>query len=67
MQRSLITHADVDPNDIKKLVDAKMDAVILTPEQAQAMSAVMQPAVRDVFLKSTGSEGQKLIDLIDAL
>lgn len=67
VERSLITHEGVDPNDIKRLVDAKMDAVILTPTQIDAMSAIMQPAVRDQFLKSTGDEGRKLIDLIDAL
>src|SRR5690606_9274480 len=67
VQSSLITHEGVNPDDIKKLTDAGMDAVVLTPEQAKALEEAMQPAVREEFLKSTGDEGQKLIDMIKAL
>ncbi|NYT37178.1 C4-dicarboxylate ABC transporter [Allopusillimonas soli] len=67
VQSSLITHEGVNPDDMKKLTDAGMDAVVLTSEQAQAFEAVMQPAVREAFLKSSGDDGQKLIDLIKAM
>ncbi len=67
VQASLITHDGVNPADMKKLTDAGMDAVVLTPDQIQALKAVMQPAVRDAFLKSTGDEGRELIKLIDGL
>ncbi|AEC20727.1 C4-dicarboxylate-binding periplasmic protein, putative [Pusillimonas sp. T7-7] len=67
VQSSLITHEGVNPDDIKKLNDAGMETVVLTPEQASALEEAMQPAVRAEFLKSTGDDGQKLIDLIKAL
>ncbi|NYT59045.1 TRAP transporter substrate-binding protein DctP [Alcaligenaceae bacterium] len=67
VQSSLITHEGVDPAEIKKLNEAGMKAAVLTPEQTAAMEAAMQPAVRDEFLKSTGDDGQKLIDMIKAL
>lgn len=67
VQSSLITHEGVDPAEIKKLNEAGMEAVVLTPEQAKAFEEAMQPAVREEFLKSTGDEGRKLIELIKAL
>lgn len=67
VQASLIKHDGVSPDDIKKLTDKGMQAVILTPEQDNALKAVMQPAVREAFLKSTGDEGRELIKLIDGL
>lgn len=67
VQRSLILHDGVAPEDLAKLVDAGMEAVALTPEQVEAMKNAMQPAVREQFLKVTGDEGQKLIDLIEGL
>lgn len=67
VQRSLILDEGIDPEGIKRLNDEGMEAVVLTPEQTEAMKAVMQPPVREQFLKSAGAEGQKLIDLVEAL
>lgn len=67
VQSSLIRDKGVDPAKIKKLNDEGMHAVVLTPEQDKAFEAVMQPAVRNEFLKSAGGDGQKLIDMIKAL
>ncbi|NYT78433.1 TRAP transporter substrate-binding protein DctP [Alcaligenaceae bacterium] len=67
VQASLITRDGVDPADIKKLNDEGMDAIVLTSGQADAMKAVIQPAVRDTFLESTGDKGRELIKLLDEL
>src|SRR3546814_1053375 len=53
VQSSLITHEGVNPDDIKKLNDAGMETVVLTPEQASALEEAMQPAVRAEDRKST--------------
>src|SRR3546814_4373649 len=39
VQASLITYDGVNPADMKKLTDAGMDAVVLTPAQIEAMKA----------------------------
>ena len=67
VQASLITRDGVDQKEIDKLNQNGMQAVVLTASQQKAFEDAMQPAVRDEFLKSSGRDGQKLIDLVKAL
>lgn len=67
VQSSVITHAEVNPEDIKVLNDKGMQAVALTPAQMDALKQVMQPAVRKAFLDSAGPLGQQLLDAVGAM
>lgn len=60
-----ITPTDtIDPQKIKDLTGVGMDTRVLTPEEMAAFKTAMQPAVEKAFLKETGEEGSKLLDLI---
>lgn len=64
---SIITDPTVNPAKLEVLREHGMDAVALTPEQMDAFKAIMQPAVREEFLKSSGALGQKLLDIVEAM
>lgn len=65
--RSIRTKDGVPPEDIKALNDAGMKAVALTAKQEQVMADAMQPAVKKEFLSSTGTDGIKLLQMINDL
>lgn len=67
VENSLITHDGIAPEKIQILVDNGMNAISLTPEQIAPLEAIMQPAVEKDFLKSTGDDGRKLMDIINSL
>ncbi len=67
VQTSIIPHDGVAESDVKALQDAGMKVHVLTKEQQKVMANAMQPPVIDEFLKSTGPDGQKLLDMVKNL
>jgi C4-dicarboxylate-binding protein DctP len=52
---------------IKQLQEKGMQLKIHTPAEAAAWKAAMQKPVLDAFLKASGKDGEKLIELLDKL
>lgn len=67
VQTSIIPHEGVNEEDIKALTDNGMEVVVLNKDQQAAMAAAMQPAVMKEFKKAAGADGEKLLDMLQAL
>jgi TRAP-type C4-dicarboxylate transport system substrate-binding protein len=52
---------------IKQLREKGMQLIVHTPEQAEVWKKAMQPPVQESFLKATGEDGKKLIELMNKL
>lgn len=52
---------------IKQLREKGMQLIVHTPEQAEVWKKAMQPPVQESFLKATGDDGKKLIELMNKL
>lgn len=63
-----IPKADGIPAEyLKVLKDKGMQVTELTPAQAKVMADAMQPAVKKEFMSSTGTDGIKLLQIINGL
>lgn len=65
VESSLITIDGINPEDIDNLKGTGMDAKVLTDEQMAAIRDIIQPAVKEAFLKETGDDGKRLLGLLD--
>jgi TRAP-type C4-dicarboxylate transport system substrate-binding protein len=52
---------------IKQLREKGMQLIVHTPEQAAVWKKAMQPPVQESFLKATGEDGKKLMELMNKL
>lgn len=52
---------------IKQLREKGMELIVHTPAQAAEWKAKMQPPVMEAFIKATGDDGKKLIELMNKL
>ena len=67
MVRSGRTSRKALAHTVEVLRQHGMNAVALTPAQMAAFSAVMQPAVREEFLKASGELGAKLLKEVQSM
>lgn len=67
VESSIINDETVNPAKLEVLRQHGMNAVALTPKQMAALAAVMQPAVREEFLKASGELGARLLKEVQAM